>query len=225
MVVPDPPLLISDGAIHRPVVYRLVTDCRYWHGVGHTGVDTSFIDLWKQHVVKVQGAAHRLHDGVRISEEVVVSPGPSVTTGFVANGITLAAEDTERYRFDHWSCSVELDGMDPTIASQVLTDVCWPLEDTVLFTAWYRDVTAHMQDLRQAGLAMETSAGQLHVTSATLPITTVTVSDVQGRLYAWREAAQNADRISIEFAAPPGFYLVVVRCGAVTTTLPLLYSP
>ncbi len=41
VVIPDPPLAMTDGDPARPAVYRLVTDCRFWQGREHEGVDTS----------------------------------------------------------------------------------------------------------------------------------------------------------------------------------------
>lgn len=225
VVIPDPPLIVTDGDPARPVVYRLVTDCRFWQGREHQGVDTSYIDLWKQHVVRVKGAAHRLHDGVRISEEVIVSPGPSVATAFAANGVTLAAEDTERYRFDHWSCSVDIEGFDPVLPAQRLSEVCWPLEDTVHFTAWYRDVTAGVADAEIRDTRAVVIDGHLRITSASKPISTLAVADLYGRLYAWRELQERFHTVELPFAHPPGVYVVVIRTGALTTLHPLLHSP
>ena len=161
---------------------------------------------------------------VRISEEVVVSPGPSVTTSFVANGITLVAENTERYRFDHWSSSVELPGLDPLLPSQHLIEVCWPLEDTVRFTAWYRDATVSVDEDPGGNPRIALQGRTLEVDGSGSPIVTVAVSDVHGRLVAWRESV-DASVLHLSLTAPPGVYLVAVRTARTATILPLLYSP
>ena len=225
VIIPDPPLEVSLEDPRLPVLFRLVVDCQYWHGPGDAAIDTAFVDLWKQHVVRLQGAAHRLHDGADISSAVVVTPSPVVSTRFVSSGVALDAEESERYRFDHWSASVELPGFDPRVPSQILHDICWPLEDTVQFTAWYRDVTSTVEPPLDASVVVRLTNGRLQIVSDRSPITGFSISDIHGRVHLWRENLAGSTEVNESVGLPPGLFLVAVHSRAGVSTFPCFNIP
>lgn len=226
VAIPDPPLEALEADQRTPVRYRLVTDCRFWEGPLAAQPDTSFVEIWKQHVVHYAGQARRIHDQLQIDADVVMSPASQISIAYIAEGVYLSAESGERYMFDHWTCSDPVVPLIEDAAEQHLLDVCWPLEDTVVFTAWYRDRTA---DLRYQALeAFRIHATRYAVSVADprdVPFTELVITDLHGRTMLMLSNPGRSADYHAAWSATPGLYSATIRTAHAVQIIPLIVSP
>ncbi len=226
VVIPDPPMEALEADQRTPVRYRLVTDCRFWEGPQAIKPDTSFFEIWKQHAVPYSGEARRIHDQQAIDAEVVMNPMPLVAMAFIADGVYLTAESGERYRFDHWTCSAEGIVLQSTAAEQLVRDVCWPLQDTVVFTAWYQDRTADLPSEPDKGIRLRATRENLLLTDPRpTPFTDIVITDVHGRTVFTSTNLGGAHELRAPWSVPPGWYAATIRTASTVQVYPIIVSP
>jgi len=226
VVIPDPPMEALEADQRTPVRYRLVTDCRFWEGPQAVKPDTSFIEIWKQHVVPFRGQALRLHDQQRIDDDVIMMPVPQVSLALISDGVYLSAESGERYRFDHWTCSAPGIAVQSEASDQLVRDVCWPLQDTVVFTAWYQDRTADLETERGKGIQLRaTRENLLVVDPRPIPFTDIAIADVHGRTVLTATNSGGVSELRAVWTVPPGWYAAMIRTASSVQVFPLIVSP
>lgn len=138
-VIPDSfPVSMKGDPI--PIKYEVVMDCRYFYGPDGTMESRRY--LTKQHIIRACASARSMSDSSDISSNIPVSPSKGSCTQYLSNGLEISADQSNgRWNFDHWESSVPLAGLKSFERYQIIDDGCWPLNDTVELTAWYRDVT------------------------------------------------------------------------------------
>lgn len=129
-----------------PVVYQVSLYCGYWTGAD---ADTTRILFTIHSRFRALANARSLNDdSTPLNSELFVSPVRMPTGGFsISTPLTISAIETlDAYQFDHWTSN--WDGTSNTAAvydpygrAQIITPSCWPMRDTVMFTAWYRNTT------------------------------------------------------------------------------------
>ena len=219
-VIPDDRLEIHDAGVPDPARYRLVVDCQYWYGTERQ--DTIRIELWKQYVVRAFATARSLTDSTDLSDQIMVTPLRSSDVHYELDGVNIAADaGNDHWTFDHWTASNNI-ALDPDAAQQHLKDVCWPLQDTVIFTAWYRTTSTGVAFSRRDGRIKNVnhSNGQITFTHSVGSATVATVVDVTGRLIS-HTLLSAGDQHMLTLDVPAGLYFLVLSTGNEVVTEPL----
>ncbi len=211
-VIPDDRLEIHDAGVPEPARYRLVVDCQYWYGAERH--DTIRVELWKQYVVRAFAVARALTDSSDISDQIMVTPLRTSDVHFELDGVNIAADaGNDHWTFDHWTASngISLDAQAP---QQHLKDVCWPLRDTVIFTAWYLNTTTSVADgsISNKTTWVRHADGQLTFTHNVGLNTVATVVDITGRVITQTQLTAG-DQHRLQLDVPAGLYFLVLRTG------------
>jgi hypothetical protein len=209
-----PPVRRSDGRAYQ---YRLVVDCRYWKG---PEADTVRYDISKQTMILAHAFARSVHDSTDLAAEVFVAPPPASTVHHVGEGLRLEAEERSGpWSFERWESSNVNVAFDPLAPVQVIQDACWPLQDTVIFTAWFRNTStsvdgennpaerADQHYFANAPAILWNSSTQEVVVSDRYMWTSLSVIDVNGRTVGTLTSTHGS---SLRLPATPALYAVVM---------------
>lgn len=126
----------SDGS---PIQYQVNLYCGYWFG--NKDADTTSVRFTMHARYRAVAEARRTNDSSLLNSELLVSPVSIPPSGYaITTPITITAiSEHENLVFDHWTSSHAGIAFDAYGREQMLSVACWPMSDTVRFTAWYRD--------------------------------------------------------------------------------------
>lgn len=132
------PVHDTDGS---PIQYQINMYCGFWFGDNDT--DTTrvrFTTYARYHAV---AEARYVRDSSLLNSALMVSPVSMPPNGYVIiTPLTITAIDEhENLVFDHWTASHSGIVFDRYGREQIVSTACWPMSDTVRFTAWYRENT------------------------------------------------------------------------------------
>ncbi|RPI69830.1 MAG: hypothetical protein EHM43_00320 [Ignavibacteriae bacterium] len=178
-VYPLEPMPITEDDNVTQIDYLIQLNCAYWQDID-TGEKSTYFA--KQHIVRSYTVARSLRDSSIVNDRVYVSPPETSPTHYVHRGVNIHADrENGDLTFSHWTSSLTDVKLDPLIATQNVQADCWPIMDTVIFTAWYHDETTSVVDVFDEAQPQFDNA---------------VFSDLTGRVYP--------DHKSL----PPGLYLV-----------------
>ena len=122
-----------------PIQYQVNLYCGYWFGNNDT--DTTSVRFTTYARYRAVAEARRTNDSLLLTSELLVSPVSIPAGGYaITTPITITAiNEHENLVFDHWTSSHTGIAFDVYGREQKLSVACWPMSDTVRFTAWYRD--------------------------------------------------------------------------------------
>lgn len=195
-----------------PTLYRVSIDCRWWDSNAHP--DSSINYLSKDNVIEYRSEARLLEDGSRLPTNFT---RPTLTTEIIkktwAVGIGLDSP-TSGYRFLYWTSSHNSFDFIPNLSDQTINTGCWPLSDTVVFTAWF----SRTSDVETSGVLNEQIAARWDKANGRLLLeglqpqpTQVYVYDLQGLLTYQTLLVQPAYNQSVQLSLNPGVHLVLIR--------------
>lgn len=178
-VYPLEPMPITEDDQVTQINYLIQLNCAYWQDIDSNAKSAYFS---KQHIVRSYVIARSLTDSSLVNDRVYVSPPETSPTHFAQRGVNIHADrENGDLTFSHWTSNLPDVNLDPDLATQNVQADCWPIMDTVIFTAWYHDATSSVVDAYDDQQAQLTSA---------------VFSDLTGRVYP--------ERTNL----PPGLYLV-----------------
>lgn len=180
--VPDsfPVSVIGDV---NPIQYQVVMDCQYFFGPENTTESRRY--LTKQNIIRACASAKLLSDSSDISSNVSLSPPKGSCVQYLSNGLELSADQSNgKLTFDHWESSMPLTALKPFERYQIINDGCWPLQDTVELTAWYRDITLGVSDNQtdEYGITIDSQGDGIVVHNPETVIDKWILFDLQGRV-------------------------------------------
>ncbi|MBI2794963.1 MAG: hypothetical protein HYX66_09990 [Ignavibacteria bacterium] len=167
----------------NPIQYQVVMDCRYFYGPDN--VDEYVRYLSKQNVIRACAQARSMTDSSDLSSNILLQPKMESCVHYLSNGLKIAAErNVGRWNFDHWESSISLAGLKQYELTQLLDNECWPLTDTVILTAWYRDVTLAVREdpAAENQITFAYKNGDIIVHDPATTIYKWILSDLQGRI-------------------------------------------
>ena len=215
MVVPLSPMPVHEPGDYREIRYRITIDCRYWNGETRAD-DTVKVDVVKQHLIRAYAEARSIHDSTLLSDQIYAMPPSTSPIHFVSDGVWIDVEDEAgSWEFSHWTSSDGGVVVEPTQPTQHIIDVCWPLKDTVVFTAWFKDVNTSIDEQRGGGLDIYWNHA-LHVleVGGLQSPASIAVIDVNGRTVGSTISSSEQDHVSIPLSVVPSIYAVVVTTTA-----------
>jgi len=121
-----------------PVYYQVNLYCGYWFGVNDTDTTTIRFSMYPRY--RAIAEARRVGDSALLKSEFLVSPVSMPTSGYaITSSMTITArEEHDGAVFNHWTASHAGIAFDKYGREQRISVACWPMSDTVRFTAWYR---------------------------------------------------------------------------------------
>ncbi len=182
--IPDSFPVSTDGDIN-PITYQVIMDCRYFYGPDNEETSTRY--LTKQNIVRACAQARSMTDSSDLSSAVQLTPALGVCVQYLRNGLELKAKwNIDRWKFDHWESSIPLAGLDRYELAQLLDNECWPVLDTVIFTAWYTDLTLGIRENQSVEnrITIAYQNGDIIVHDPDTDIYRWMLSDVQGRIFS-----------------------------------------
>lgn len=216
-IYPRTPLPVMDDDLANPVEYLILVNCEYWKDEGTGTQEQRFI---KQYVVKAVSEARSTVDS-SIVAGVYTDPPRRSPVHLIWDGINLfATEENDSVVFDYWTISHPEITIDPKRREQHVATECWPLADTVLFTAWYRPVTSTVKEPAGGEQNIECSIlpEQIRVTAFGEPITDVFVVDLLGRIERQVRPLPSSMQVDLTQPDQRGVYVVVVKTARTTRT-------
>lgn len=168
-----------------PIQYQVNLYCGYWFG--SNDADTTSVRFTTHARYRAVAEARRTGDSLLLRSELFVSPVSIPASGYaITTPITIVATDErENLVFDHWTSSHAGIAFDMYGREQRLSVACWPMSDTVRFTAWYRDNS----------VSSVSNAGIPKATEADIPSTaSVELYDLQGRRATFEYRDNNRPR-------------------------------
>lgn len=216
-IYPRTPLPVMDDDLANPVEYLILVNCEYWKDEGTGTQEQRFI---KQYVVKAVSEARSTVDSSIIAG-VYTDPPRRSPVHLIWDGINLfATEENDSVVFDHWTISHPEITIDPKRREQHVATECWPLADTVLFTAWYRPVTSTVKEPAGGEQTIECSIlqEQIRVTSNGEPIIDVAVVDLLGRIEQHVRPLPSSMQVDLTQPDQRGVYVLVVKTARSTRT-------
>jgi hypothetical protein len=201
--------------------YMLYTDCRYFNGP--EGREPSLQYFTKQSLIRGYGIARSMRDSAVISERVLTEPIPENGLSTLLNGLIISTMERDSiWTFDHWTSSVPITGFDPYQLLQIVKDDCWPLFDTVVFTAWYKETTVHVDERERItqrdgqpalDIRYEQSTAQIIIESDLREMCKAVLIDVQGRTLQSYDSIRSAFIHTISTQRANGLHFLVGTIG------------
>jgi hypothetical protein len=176
-IVPDQPLPIFEGKSEQPILYRLVLNCRTWEI--NPVKDTAFIAFSKQGICMIKCTTRCLEDSSVVKGALMQ---PANVLNSYQNPIRLMVSQLPANAvFDRWTCSNTDIVFDERMQWQDLGANCWPLQDTVFFTAWIRRTSGVVQVTSSAeGPKLRVEGLQVSMEDPPLDLVAVHVYDARG---------------------------------------------
>lgn len=218
-IIPNTPFPMYEEKQGTAILYEVRVDCR-WFGLQSTSGYGRFY-FSKECSVHYRTEARLLTDGSLIPQSFtypefaneIIHPDSIVPIG--------ADQSPEGYVFDHWTSSHPEISFVPKKSQQDVKDGCWPLLDTVMFTAWYSKATDVNEEKRNNELIEASWSPQSHLLTLdglTSVQATITVYDVRGSTTYHGVVEAPRGQIQVQFSPLPGVHLVVVKQGTLVTT-------
>jgi hypothetical protein len=208
---------VMDDDLINNVEYLIQTNCEYWD-TDETG--TRQYRVIKQHTIRAYAEARSEIDNSILSEVDVVPPKRSLVH-MIFDGVNLIAPETHGgLFFDKWTVSHAEVEYDPTSPAQNIGTACWPLRDTVIFTAWYTDEPTTVKESvgGKQDVVCTTSADDYTFTSTALPITEIMVVDLLGRIKRMVRPLPALMQVDVSRRGIDGVHVVIVRTSQMTKT-------
>ena len=216
-----------EGDSSAPLTYILYTDCRYFEGPD--GEQPLMQYFSKQSLIHAYSEARTLKDSALITDYVGSEPTRENGLFGLLNGAMISTPFKDSiWTFDHWSSSFPLAALDPFQVLQVVQNKCWPLRDTVVFTAWYNEAPVSVNE-SSAGLTPDVTFLQrentVTVVAKNQDMCTVAIIDLHGRVvstYSSLNTYSSTNTYStvsadiqhvIDTSGLSGFYLLVGTIG------------
>jgi hypothetical protein len=214
---PKDPMPVMDDDLINNVEYLIQTNCEYWD-TEETG--TRQYRVIKQHTIRAYAEARSANDSMIIDDALVAPPQRSLIH-LVFDGVNLYAPDTNGdLVFDKWTSSHEEIEFEPSRPVQHIGTECWPLRDTVIFTAWYTDEPTTVKESVGGGQGVfcTVTADRYSFTSRDQPITEIMVVDLLGRIERVVRPLPPSMQFDMSQPEIAGVHVVIVRTLQTTKT-------
>lgn len=126
--------------------------------------------------------------------------------------------------FSHWTTSDPGVTAEQTPEFQVVSDNCWPVFDTVTFTAWFEKTTKvnDNEDKAKPTIRWINPARELIVSNLQSSEARLSIFNVQGSVDWCQTIFESGGSFTLPLSLTPGVHLAVIEQHGVTTTLPFI---
>lgn len=221
-ITPKKGFPVVDGSMPLGVLYEIIIDCKWWDE--NPIADSARVGFQKQILARYQTIARNLADNSVLNRGYT---RPHDKEKMLLNGETAEitiAEATDNYQFAYWTTSHPEVPVVRDLPTQDVIKGCWPLDDTVLFTAWFEKVTDVQTNTEQSGpvnVRWDATNNQL-IVHGLHEQAVITIYDVRGAI-AYQGTVQSPQtETQLQLWPQPGIHLAVIKQGQAITTAQFL---
>ncbi len=197
--------IFEDGS-EQVALYRVLINCATWFS--NPNPAEARIGFTKSARVLVRSEARSVVTG-ELLDSANLSPSQTAVWVKLASKQVLAVHKApNNTRFSHWTCNYPGIVFNPNLSYQSYLDNCWPVADTVVFTAWFQPITSVAEGASEMDLRFHQKGTSVIVEGLPSNVCTVTLLDALGRPVCTKEA-QGKTSLILEGAVASGLYMII----------------